>query len=64
VAGPSADELVANSQERGSPTCKDARRTIALPLPALADEECEVPAYLDYETSRKGQNLRRHQWDD
>jgi hypothetical protein len=26
VAGPSADELVANSQERGSPTCKDARR--------------------------------------
>jgi len=30
VNDPSADELVANSQECGSSTCKDARRPIAL----------------------------------
>jgi len=52
VNGPSADELVANSQElvansqeRGSSTCKDTRRPIALPLLVRADEVIECAPY-------------------
>jgi hypothetical protein len=41
VNGPSADELVANSQECELSTCKDARRPIALPLLVRADEMIE-----------------------
>jgi hypothetical protein len=41
VTGASADELAANSQDRGSAMCKDARHHHGLPLLARADEVIE-----------------------